>query len=350
MEEYLSALIRNMENIRPAAENYRVDSVFFGGGSPSLLSGRQMARVMAAVRQNFTLDGDAEITVESNPATVTPATLKQYRGAGVSRLSIGLQSADAGELERLSRIHTPADSLSAFRAARAAGFDNINIDLMYGIPGQTYAHFMHTLDFVAGLAPEHLSVYALRIEAGTPLAARDEAALDLPSEEEVCRMYLDGVELLREKGYGQYEISNFAKPGYECRHNLKYWNCESYIGLGPSAHSYFRGERYAYCSDLQAYCAAFSPGAHGANLFKERSVITKEESEKEYIMLRLRLAAGISVREFSDRFGKDFEAHYAPRLKPFIRAGLACHADGRYALTPRGMLVSNSILCELVDF
>lgn len=351
IEDYVCALLENMAQIcASGAVNDPVNSVFVGGGTPSLLSGEQVRRILQAISQNFTLSGDCEITLESNPATMTLESLCQYRGAGVNRLSIGLQSAHDCELADLSRLHSQKDFLLAFHQARQAGFDNINFDLMFGIPGQSLESFMQTLDFATALGPEHLAVYGLRIEEGTPLALRDPASYTLPSEETECRMYLDAIDYLHMKGYCQYEISNFSKPGRECRHNLKYWNCEPYVGLGPSAHSYLNGVRYSYVRDIRAYCVGLLSGAPHTRLFEERCEITEEESEREYIMLRLRLSEGICARRFAGRYHKDFEKIYAPRLAPYIREGLAYHEDGRYALTPRGMLVSNGILCDLIDF
>ncbi|NLK39032.1 MAG: radical SAM family heme chaperone HemW [Clostridiales bacterium] len=351
IEEYVRALIGNVSEICSAdVEDYLVDSIFFGGGTPSLLSPGQMNRIIVALSQKFRLSGDCEITLESNPATLTPDSLCQYRRAGVNRLSIGLQSANEGELCELSRIHTPKDFLLAFHQAREAGFDNINIDLMYGIPGQTFDSFMRSLDFAVGLNPEHLSVYGLRIEAGTPLGARDPSTYVLPSEEVECRMYLACVDSLKKLGYNHYEISNFSKPGRECRHNSKYWNCEPYIGLGTSAHSYFNNVRYSYVSDIEVYCAGILSGLPHSELMAEYSEITPDDREREYIMLRLRLSEGICVRRFAKLFGRDFERIYAPRLAPYIKEGLVYLSGSRYALTPDGMLVSNSILCDLIDF
>lgn len=367
MRRYVDALLLQMEDYSPAARSYTVDTVFIGGGTPTALPVDAMCELIDGIRRCFNLARHAEFTMEANPATVSGAALAKYRKLGVNRLSLGLQSANADELAALSRIHSVDDFEASYKAARRAGFDNINVDLMYGIPLQTADSFFKSLDYVTSLAPEHLSVYGLKIEEGTPFA-RVRNTLMLPDEDTEADMYLDCVRYLGVKGYGHYEISNFARRGYECRHNLKYWNCDEYLGLGCAAHSYFSGMRFSmkrdidlYISSMEADLSADVPVSGGqtglsdadigaATPIDEMYKIGEHERIGEYIMLRLRLAAGISSDEFSSRFGRNFDAIYGRRLKVYIDNGFMSYNNGRYAFTDKGMYVSNYILSNILDF
>lgn len=367
MRRYVDALLLQMEDYSPAAKGYTVDTVFIGGGTPTALPVDAMCSLIDGIHRRFNVARHAEFTMEANPATVSQAALAKYRRLGVNRLSLGLQSANRDELAALSRIHTLDDFESSYKAARHAGFDNINVDLMYGIPLQTADSFFRSLDYVTSLAPEHLSVYGLKIEEGTPFA-RVRDTLMLPDEDTEADMYLDCVRYLDVKGYGHYEISNFARPGHECRHNLKYWNCEEYLGLGCAAHSYFSGMRFSMKRDIDLYinsmeadlssdaAGSVSEGMAGygfigaASPIDEMYKIDEHERIGEYIMLRLRLAAGISSAEFYDRFGKNFDALYGRKLKVYIDNGFMSYNNGRYAFTPKGMYVSNYILSNILEF
>ena len=254
-EKYVSALIAQIKDFRSEAKNKLVDTIYFGGGTPSLLSGEAMLRIMKTIRSVFRIAEEAEISMEANPGTLNPEKLSAYREAGINRLSLGLQSADPEELKRLGRIHTREEFESSFLLARLEGFQNINVDIMYALPNQTEQTLSDTLDYVIALDPDHISFYGLKIEPETPFG-RDETIEDaLPVEDTQADMYLNSVEKLENAGFLQYEISNFSKPGFECIHNLKNWKCRDYLGFGPAAHSFFDGKRFSYKKDIDAFLA-----------------------------------------------------------------------------------------------
>lgn len=367
MQRYVDALLLQMEDYSAAAKDYAVDSVFIGGGTPTSLPTDTMYDLLNGIDRHFNVTKNAEFTVEANPATVSQAALAKYRKLGVNRLSIGLQSAQPDELSALSRIHTVADFEASYNAARRAGFENISVDIMYGIPLQTADSFARTLDYVTALSPEHISVYGLKIEDSTPFA-RMKDTLILPDEDTEADMYLDAIRYLDVKGYKQYEISNFARPGHECRHNLKYWNCDEYLGLGCAAHSYFANMRFSMKRDLMLYIDAMEADMAGGGMFTGDGIAMEQEQMKnaqpidemytvapserigEYIMLRLRLTEGISASEFQARFGMNFDAVYGRRLKIYIDNDFMRYDGDRYRFTPKGMYVSNYILSAILDF
>ena len=279
--------------------------------------------------------------MECNPATVSREDLLAWRRLGVNRLSIGAQSMVPQELSALGRAHGCEDVIATVRAAREAGFDNISLDVMYGIPHQTAESFAYTLDALIALSPEHVSAYCLKIEEGTRFyACRD--TLPLPDEDTVCDMYSEAARRLAEYGLVQYEISNFSKPGRESRHNLKYWRGEAYLGFGAAAHSYFEKERFWAPEDIDLYEQGVFRAGH--------EPIDEEQTFAEYIMLRLRLREGIAYEAFGTRFGKDFRALFSERLRPFAERGLVVMDEERCYLTVEGMFLSNAILVELLDF
>lgn len=342
-KHYVSALLLQMEDLAPLCREHAVDSVFIGGGTPSVLPQKLLSRVIDAVWRNFTLTDDVEITMEANPATVSYKNLRKLHRAGVSRLSMGLQSAHARELSALGRIHSREDFERSFSDARDAGFDNINIDLMYGIPQQTSASFLKSLDVAALLGPEHLSVYGLKIEEGTPFWDARES-LPLPDEDTEYEMYMRCVEYLASRGYEQYEISNFARPGFRCRHNLKYWSCGEYLGLGAAAHSDFGGERFSAVRDAGVYIDGLELVDQGDTIWDERRSIPEDERMSEFVMLGMRLREGVSRKEFAARFGGDLDAYCGSRLQAYVPDGFVTFDGDRYAFTPKGMYVSNYIL------
>ncbi len=335
MEAYAARLRADLAAHAEACRADTVDSVYFGGGTPTCLPADTLGAILDTVRSRYRVTPDAEITTECNPGTVTPEDLRRLRQSGFNRLSLGLQSAQPGELRALGRLHGFAAFADVFRAAREAGFANISADVMFGIPHQTLQSFADTLEQLCGLQPDHVSAYALTVEDGTPFGRRGAAALDLPGEDSVREMYLLMVRFLREHGLAQYEISNFARPGYESRHNLKYWTMGEYLGFGPAAYSDFGGERFGNSRDLDAYLA-------GQDILSERETPTPLTRESERVMLGLRLCRGMDAAELGPARCR-FLARYIP-------AGLVRQAGTRYSLTPEGMLVSNAILSELVDF
>ncbi len=361
-EEYLRALKREI-CLFPRREEYRVSTVFFGGGTPSVLPARWIAELMELIRREFRLETGAEVTLECNPGTADAQKLRIYREAGISRLSLGLQSADGRELELLGRIHTWEDFLRTYDAAREAGFENINTDLMSALPGQTVQSWERTLRRVLALKPPHISAYSLIIEEGTPfyeryreddeLRARGEQPRLLPSEEEERRMYRFTEELLAEAGLRRYEISNYALPGYECRHNIGYWTGAEYAGFGLGASSFLRlvcvGETQRGCTyerirnteDMEAYLA-------GDVSQREIVPLSVEDRIEEFMFLGLRMIRGVSEAEFREQFGRSVDEVYAPVLRRLCALGLLVRREGRIALTERGLDLSNPVMAEFL--
>lgn len=350
MSRYVSALISHMESYRAGTADYEPDTVFIGGGTPTSLPMEELVRLIRAIKKNFKLTRYAEFSIEANPATVSFAGLKHLRRLGVNRISFGCQSVHDNELKALSRRHTRQEFVRSYRMARDAGFDNINVDLMFGIPHQTMQSLAHTISYIAHLKPDHISLYDLKIEPGTPFYRNYESISPyLPSDDEEADMYIRSVKQLRDYGYCQYEISNFAKRGYMCLHNMKYWNCEEYLGFGVSAHSYFNGNRFSFTHDIKRYMEGVANGS-GINITAENEAVEERERMGEYIMLRLRLTSGIDEREFIRRFGFSFEQLYGAKLAKYIKGGYMREKNGVYALTPEGMFVSNYILSDILEF
>ena len=351
IRKYIDAVIAHMDSYSEAAASYEPDTVFIGGGTPTSIPPAELYRLVKAVKKIFNLTETAEFTVEMNPATASKRVLSKLRKLGVNRLSMGLQTADENELKALSRIHTRKDFFRSYRMAREAGFENINVDLMFGIPFQTFESLMHTIRYVASLGPEHISLYDLKIEPGTAFHSNyEDIKAYLPEEETEYDMYLASVNLLRDLGYHQYEISNFSRPGRRCVHNLKYWNCDEYLGFGVSAHSYFNGNRFSIIPDVDSYISSFFDPASKVVITENVESVEERERLGEYIMLRLRLTDGIESREFSRRFGYSFEQLYGEKLVPYIRGGYMTASNGTFALTPAGMFVSNYIISDILEF
>ncbi len=325
------------------------DSVFFGGGTPSAMGAERLCRIADALRQNFCITQDAEWSLEVNPKTVTEEDLCALRQAGFTRVSIGVQSLQENELQALGRIHSAADAEKTVADATQAGFAHISVDLMYGIPHQTKASFAVTLSQVLTWEIDHISAYGLKLEDGTPLAARNPNTLDLPNEEDERSMYFSMVETLARHGFFQYEISNFAKPDGQCRHNLKYWTMQPYLALGPASHGFVGKYRYQIKADLQAYLACGKTG-NFSPIIAEEETLDSADILCEYTMLRLRLTQGVDDADFLSRFGKTFADVYGNQAKRFLDAGLMVHENNRWYLTPDGFYLSNYILSELLDF
>ena len=340
VDGYVNSLIKEIRSYREA-ERIAVSTVFFGGGTPSLLGIEQISLSMDSVREVFDLTCCTEITLKVNPGTASQEKLCAWRSMGINRLSIGLQSVHENELKKLGRIHSFEDFLTTFKNARNAGFDKLNVDLMYGIPYQTKESFKKTLDTVVSLSPEHISAYGLIVEEGTPFY-NEGSSLEVVSSDEECDMYELCDKLLTSCGYRHYEISNYAKPGMECRHNLLYWRDMEYVGVGASAYSYFRGVRYGNSRDISAYVK--SP----LSSREYTECIDKSGEAVEYAMMRLRLAEGISLKDYSERFGSDFLLGKEELVKRLACEGLAILDGNRLALTSKGMYVSNSIISSLI--
>ena len=336
-DEYIDELCREIDSY--SGRDLDVSTVFFGGGTPSLLSPEKFLKITSHIRSAFKILPNAEFTLEANPGTITEDKLKSYIACGVNRVSVGLQSIHENELKKLGRIHNYKDFLDCYELIRRLGIKNVNVDLMYGIPEQTKDSFRKTLEAVVELNPEHISAYGLIIEEGTPFFSERET-LTLPNEECECDMYYLAAETLRNAGYSHYEISNYAKPGYECRHNLTYWRAEEYIGVGLAAYSYFSGRRFGNTKDAREYLS-------GVRVVDD-AVLSTEDKAFEFAMLALRLSEGFSLSEYRARFGFDFLESRKALVERLLTAGYLSLADGRISLTERGLYVSNSILRELL--
>lgn len=344
---YSKAIINQIKSYKGILADKTVDTIFFGGGTPTILPADYIVEIMSALRAYANVSSDAEITIEANPGTIDGVKLSKYRGAGVNRLSLGLQSADDKELFMLSRIHTKEQFESSFLLARMEGFENINIDLMYALPYQSIGTLANSISYVVQMDPEHVSFYGLKIEENTPFGRHPNIYATLPDEETQVKMYLDSCLALEGSGYKQYEISNFAKEGYECRHNLKYWNSLNYLGFGPGAHSFYENHMFSYEKDLDKFMAnATEP----ENIIDDNYELSYLEASVQYVMLAFRLARGVSKNDFANRFGMSFDANYLDKMQRFIDGKLIIADKNGYRLSRRGMLVSNYILSEILDF
>ena len=321
-------------------KNIEVDTIFFGGGTPTLLSTEEFEHIVNQIRKNFIVSADVEFTLEANPGTTNFQKMIDFARIGVNRFSIGLQTIHKNELKKLGRIHDFEEFNQTYNDLRKIGITNINIDLMYGIPHQTLDTFEKTLDQVLNLGPEHLSVYGLILEEGTPFYIERDT-LDIPDEDIECNMYNLAARKLKEAGYIHYEISNYAKEGKESKHNLKYWHCDEYIGIGVSAHSYFDGRRYSNSGDIFDYIA--NPIQISTS---EKSDI--EEQKYEFIMLALRLKEGFSLSKYKFRFNEDFMSGREELINEMILMGYVSLDGDILSLTEKGFYVSNSILAELL--
>ena len=341
MDDYTDALCAHLAETAPFAAGHLVDTVYFGGGTPSYLGTKRLVKILKTILKKYKVDKQAEITLEANPDSAGDwKELRTLRRCGFNRLSLGMQSADDEELSEIGRVHTMAQTEAAVEAARKAKFQNLSLDLIYGLPHQTLEGWQKNLSAALDLTPEHLSCYGLKVEEGTPLFARRGTA-GLPGDDAQADMYLYTVEFLKAQGYEQYEISNFARPGHASRHNLKYWTLGEYAGFGPGAYSDFGGVRYGYIRDLDRYIA-------GELVLAESEHIPVSEREMEYIMLRLRTTEGMNIREFENRFRRRFDPLGA-RLEVYAGHGLAQRTEQGWRLTPRGFLVSNQIIGGMLD-
>ncbi len=335
---YVDALLRQAEAV-PAPADCVVDSVYFGGGTPSLLPSEELARLVHGLFARYPIERGAEVTCEVNPGTVDYEKFCLLKRLGINRISLGIQSLRDNELALLGRIHTANEAKEAFLLARRAGFQNISVDLMTGIPDGTEESLRETVRGLLSLSPDHVSSYALKIEEGTPFAENRER-LSLPDEEGEARAVELSAGLLTAAGFYRYEISNYAKPGKESRHNLHYWRGEEYIGLGPSAYSYLSGVRYGYARDLDGFLA-------GRLERIDEEMIDRREEEREFFMLRLRLAEGIPIGEYKRRFGRDFQNTFGRVLQKY--APFLTVKDGRVALNGHGMLLSNPLIGAFLE-
>lgn len=339
--EYVQALLTEIDAVKEG-KGRSVSSIFIGGGTPSVLDERFIGEILNKIRKNFLVEENAEITIEVNPGTADQKKLQAYRTFGINRLSIGLQSPDDRELKILGRIHNYEQFLETYKGARTAGFDNINIDLMSAIPDQTYEKWCNNLRTVAELQPEHISAYSLIIEEGTPFASRQ---LNLPDEDTEYNMYEATSSILKEYGYEQYEISNYAKKGRDCRHNVGYWTRRDYLGFGLGASSLYGKDRFANTADMKKYLENSS----SLELIREREpVLTREDEMAEFMFLGLRMTKGVAKADFEQEFGCAIETVYGDVLKKYEAMGLLLEEDGRIFLSREGIHVSNSVMADFL--
>ena len=344
--QYAKRLMEDIDCMGKEYGDIPVDTIFIGGGTPSVPESRLIVDLMEHVNRAFQISDGAEISMEANPGTVTREKLKEYRRAGINRISFGLQSANDRELKLLGRIHTWAEFLESFALARECGFTNLNIDLMSALPGQTCESWKDTLKRVTDLEPEHISAYSLIIEEGTPFGEKygsEEGRKLLPDEDSEREMYHETKRFLRECGYERYEISNYAKPGRECRHNIGYWTGVPYLGLGLGASSYMNGSRFAVSSDMQQYLEE-KPGT-----FTDVEKPTKKDMEEEFFYVGLRMTAGVSLSEFERRFGMSAEEVYPGLMETFVEEKAAEFRGDRFVLTDYGLDVSNYIMAQFLQ-
>ena len=339
--DYVQALLREIQAVEEG-EGRSVSSIFIGGGTPSVLDERLLGDILKEIRNRFKMEEDAEITIEVNPGTANIGKLQAYREMGINRLSIGLQSPQDRELKILGRIHNYEQFLETYQEARTVGFDNINIDLMSAIPDQTYEGWAKNLRTAAELEPEHISAYSLIVEEGTPFAARK---LNLPDEDTEYNMYEATAQILKEYGFEQYEISNYARKGRECRHNVGYWTRQDYLGFGLGASSLYGKERFANTADMKKY---LENSRNPEKIREKEPSLTREDEMAEFMFLGLRMTKGILKADFQRRFGCTIESVYEEVLEKYESMGLLLEQDGRIFLSREGIHVSNSIMAEFL--
>ncbi|MEA5152111.1 MAG: radical SAM family heme chaperone HemW [Oscillospiraceae bacterium] len=345
MPEYQQALIAHLEESAQAIRNYEVDTVYFGGGTPSFYGADKLVEILNILKLNGNLRLDAEVTVECNPDSISPTAMKLLRQEGVTRLSIGVQASDNNLLKLIGRRHNFQQAKKSVMDARLAGFDNVSVDLMYGLPSQTKRDWADTLAKIVELHPEHISCYGLKLEEGTPMYRDYNGSPILPDDDEQADMYSYAAEMLERYGYRQYEISNFSAPGFESRHNLKYWNLDDYMGFGPGAHSCVGTLRYSFVRDLRQYIAGIG---RDVSIIDEYENIDPLERAVEYIMLGMRTSRGISERDYRVRCQCDWRP-IVRALRAFAEKGWAEETNGRWHFTVPGYLISNTLIGIMLE-
>ena len=344
MHSYMTAICAHIKEAGALAPQYLVDTIYFGGGTPTFFGAAGMATILTAIRKSFDVSPEAEITFEANPDSVSDPLLRRLRNEGFNRVSLGIQCDDDEILRKIGRAHNYQQAVNAVKRIRKKGFRNISVDLMYGLPGQTLDQWVATLENVLKLAPEHISCYGLKVEEGTPLYEIQDAC-NLADDDTQADMYLTAIQILRDHGYRQYEISNFSRKGRVSRHNLKYWTGGEYLGFGPNASSDFGGRRFTVIADLQGYIDGIK---NGGQVLQDVQEVAPRERAGEYLMMRLRTTSGLDPRAYEQNYLLPF----APLEPAFVRCrenGLAEKTfDGRWRLTPKGFLISNSIISDLL--
>ncbi len=343
-DKYIQSAINEIKSCGRLRKDYIVDTIFIGGGTPSIIAARNLGNIMAAVKSTFKVDENAEISMEANPNTLNAENLSAYRTLGIKRLSIGIQSLNDRILKNLGRIHNSKEALDAIEEAKKRGFENINADLMFNIPGQTIDDIEETINKLMTKNIKHISFYSLKLEKGTPMYISEEnKEIIMPDEDEERQMYYTGRNIMEKHNLLQYEISNFAVKGYECRHNLKYWNQEEYIGIGPSAHSFLGNTRFSNPSDLKRYLLSGQRGTFERDI---QEVMDEKGLIFEYVMLSLRLARGLKFADFNNKFSKDFKEIYRVQIERLLKNNLLEMDHEGIRLTKRGMDISNYVFAQ----
>ncbi len=346
IEAYFHTLQQEIRNSSEHMRDCVISSIFIGGGTPSLPDAKYTYQLMNACKQYFKIDSKAEITIESNPGTLTYEKLLSYRIIGINRLSMGLQACQDVHLKKLGRIHSAEDFMANYEAAVKAGFKNINADLIFGIPGQTVNDWRETVDLVIRLGLQHISCYSLKIEEETPFYDMLRAGSLQPVDDELDRrMYWYAVDELKKRGYIHYEISNFSLPGYECRHNLVYWEAEEYLGIGVGAHSYLGGKRYNNIYDIEDY---INITVNNGNPAENVQLIDRTESMAEYMILGLRLVEGVSTKQFELRYGEDVFGIFGKQIDKLLKKQLLELEGERLRLSPYGLDIANAVFEEFI--
>ena len=349
--QYVNALTDYAHSMSMALCGRIVDTIYFGGGTPTALKADALCRILDVLRECYTVTDNAEITVECNPGTADLDYFKALRRSGFNRISLGVQSMNDSELRSLGRIHTAADAALAVGLARSAGFDNLSVDIMYGIPYQDHSSLESTVSRILELNPEHISAYALSLEEGTPLA-RMAHTVKLPDEDETADMYGTLNKALSGAGFYRYEISNFARPGFESKHNLRYWLCYDYLGVGASAHSLIGGRRFSTVASTKAFICEKKPnsleGVSAMPITDAFECLDEQGTQNEYFMLGMRLTRGVSLEKFRNLFGVSLSDALDGPIESYVERGLMALEGGALRFTERGVLVSNYILSDLL--
>lgn len=338
-DRYIKSLVKEINSYN--GMEYVVDTIFFGGGTPTIIKHENIEKIMHEIKNVFEVDKNSEITIEANPNTLTYENLSMYKKTGINRLSIGVQSLSNEILANIGRLHNSEEALLAIRRAKESGYENINVDIMFNIPGQTTKDIKETVSKIIHEEVKHISFYSLKLEKGTPMYLMEkDHKIFMPEESIEREMYYTGRKIMEDRKIYQYEISNFAKEGFECKHNLKYWNQEEYIGFGPSAHSFLNNERYSNICNINDFCDNAEKNIFNRNIHES---LNDEALEFEYIMLKLRLTDGLNLNIFKQKFNVDFNKKYNKQIDYLIENKLLIYSEENIKLTQLGMDVSNFV-------
>ncbi len=352
ISQYVSSLKAEIDMYSKIYSNYNIDTIFIGGGTPTYISCEFIKEILDTIYNKFNVLRNCEISCEANPGTLDIKKLNLLKKAGINRLSLGLQTTSNDLLKKIGRIHSYEEFLENYILAREAGFNNINIDLMFGLPNQTFFNFEETLLKVTALKPEHMSIYSLIIEEGTPFFDMyQKGKIELPDEDEERKMYHYLLKFLNANGYFQYEISNYSKPGFECKHNLRYWNCDEYLGLGVSAHSFINNKRWENTRDIDFYISEINRCINSENKPKIITSITSIELNDricEFMFMNLRKISGVSFEEFQKRFSLEINEIYNKQISKFIELELLTIENEHLKLTAKGIEFSNTVMAEFI--